>query len=413
MQGLHLTGDLFNCACPLSLLRDSVALRQACIRLATDAGLTVVGEQFHTFADAGGVTGLVLLAESHLAVHTWPELNAVTLDVYVCNFRGDNSGKAETLIESMLALFAPEKVRRNSLLRGVPDSPTWPASPASDPLVLEWLTPEVAHGFTRRRAPVFTQSEFQQIEFHDTHALGRMVALDGAFMLSERDEFIYHECMVHVAALAHPEPKRALVMGGGDGCVARELLKHASVETIIIAELDAAMIEACRATLADVHQNAFDNPRVTVEIGDALAYLQRTNERFDLVVMDLTDPHDEDAAALYSRETYRLICDRLSPDGIVSLHIGSAFFHPERFATTLRDLRTVFSEVHAYKAFMPTYGAEWGMACASMQINPCALSETEVAQRLDQRAIRDLRFYTPRVHASLFAWPGYAEKLGA
>ena len=404
MQGLHLTCDLFDCACPPTLFRDSEALQQTCVRLARDAGLTVVGDHFHKFADAGGVTGLVLLAESHLAVHTWPELNAVTLDVYVCNFRGDNSGKAHALTDALVALFKPKKITRNSLQRGALDAPT----PA---LALEWLTPLVAHGFTTRRAPVVRQSEYQKIESHDTHAMGRLIALDGAFMLSERDEFIYHECMVHVAALAHPEPKRALVMGGGDGCVARELLKHPMIESIVIAELDPAMIDVCRATLADVHQNAFDNPRVAIVIGDALTYLQRTSERFDLMVMDLTDPHDDGAAALYSSETYRLVREKLSTDGVLSLHIGSPFFHPERFATTLRDLRTVFTEVHAYKAFMPTYGAEWGMACASMQINPRALSEVEIALRLSERGIFDMRFYTPRVHASLFAWPRYAEAL--
>ncbi len=406
MQGLHLTCDLFNCACPLSLLRDSAALRQACIRLATQAGLNVVGELFHTFADAGGVTGLVLLAESHLAIHTWPELNAVTLDVYVCNFRDDNSSKAQALTDALATLFAPKNVNRNSLLRGTP-------STRPDPLTLEWLTPEVAHGFTTRRPPVSIPSAFQRIEWHDTKAMGRMLALDGAFMLSERDEFIYHECMVHVPALAHSDPKRALVMGGGDGCIARELLKHTSIQQIVVAELDPQMVASCREHLSDVNAYSFDDPRVHVEIGDALIFLRNSTTLFDIIVMDLTDPDDADSSLLYATDAYALIRDRLSSEGVLSLHIGSAFFHAERFATTLRDLRTVFSEVHAYKAFMPTYGAEWGMACASMRSNPCALGAAEIARRLAQRGIADLRFYTPRVHASLFAWPGYAEKLGA
>ena len=131
MQGLHLTADLYDCACLASLLRDSAALSEACVKFATNAGLTVVGEHFHTFADAGGVTGLVLLAESHLAIHTWPEINAVTLDVYVCNFRDDNSGKAQTLTDALVTLFAPKHVNRNSLLRGAPTS-------RPDPLTLEW-----------------------------------------------------------------------------------------------------------------------------------------------------------------------------------------------------------------------------------------------------------------------------------
>ena len=406
MQGQHLTADLHGCACPPSFLRDSAALKDACVKFATNAGLTVVGEHFHTFAEAGGVTGLVLLAESHLAIHTWPELNAVTLDVYVCNFRDDNSSKAEALTGALIALFAPKNVNRNSLLRGA-------SAARPDPLTLEWLTQDIAHGFTTRRPPDSIQSAFQRIEWHDTNAMGRMLVLDGAFMLSERDEFIYHECMVHVPALAHAEPKRALVMGGGDGCVARELLKHPGIEEVVVAELDPMVVATCRENIADVNKHAFDDPRVRIEIGDALAFLRNSSTHYDIVVMDLTDPEETESTPLYSIETYQLIGNRLTIDGVLSLHIGSAFFHPERFATTLRDLRAVFTEVHAYKAFMPTYGAEWGMACASMRTNPRALNDAEIAQRLAQRGITDLRFYTPRVHSSLFAWPGYAEKLGA
>lgn len=405
MQGLHLTADLYRCACAPSFMRDSGALKHTCVTLATNAGLTVVGEHFHSFADAGGVTGVVLLAESHLAIHTWPELNAVTLDVYVCNFRDDNSRKAQALTDLLVTLFAPKTVNCNSLLRGAPAG-------RPDPLTLEWLTPEVAHGFTLRQPPVLIPSAYQRIEWHDTKAMGRMLALDGAFMLSERDEFIYHECMVHVAALAHVDPKRALVMGGGDGCVARELLKHASIEEIVVAELDPEMVTSCREHWSDVNDHAFDDPRVRVEIGDALAFLRNSTLRYDIIVMDLTDPDGGESTPLYATEAYQLIRDCLPPEGVLSLHLGSAFFHPERFATTLRDLRTVFTEVHAYKAFMPTYGAEWGMACASMRTNPRVLSEAAIAQRLAQRGIDDLRFYTPRVHASLFAWPGYAETLG-
>jgi spermidine synthase len=420
MQGTHLTGDLFECACPLQSMRDQAALRSQCVGLAVAAGLTVVGEHFHAFADAGGVTGLVLLAESHLAIHTWPELAAVTLDVYVCNFNADNGCKAEALFASLVALFAPERLVRNAVLRGVPS-----ASEAPVPIALEWLTPDVAHGFTQISPPTLTQSAVQRIELHQTAAMGRVLSLDGAFMLSERDEFIYHECMVHVPAIAHAGPKRALVMGGGDGCTAREILKHASVTALIVAELDPEVITLCRSQFAQLNAHAFDDPRVRVHAGDAVAFLRESTERFDLIVMDLTDPSQSsqtshtsqtlscDVDALYSEATYALIRDRLSVDGIVSLHTGSAFFHPQRFASTLRDLRAVFDEVHAYKAYMPVYGAEWGMACASMRINPRSLAEADVALRLQQRKIGGLRFYSPRVHHSLFAWPPYAEALGA
>ncbi len=234
-------------------------------------------------------------------------------------------------------------------------------------------------------------------------------------MASERDEFIYHECMVHVPALTHGDPKSAFIMGGGDGCSARELLRYAGIERIVVAELDPDVIESCRRQYFAVNGGALDHPRVNVRIGDALATLRESEAEYDVIVMDLTDPGDDGSLAseLYSTETYALVRSRLTANGLVTLHIGSAFYHPERFRKTLSDLREVFTEVAAYKAFMPVYGCEWGMACASMHGNPATMAARQVSAGLAKHAIQGLRFYTPRVHASLFAWPAYAEALGA
>ena len=120
MQGLHLTADLFGCLDPANLMCDAAALSALCEQLARDSGLTVVGRQFHAFAPQGdaGVTGVLLLAESHLALHTWPELRAVTLDVFVCNFAGDNSHKAQQLVDALVRCFDAERVQRQQLSRG-------------------------------------------------------------------------------------------------------------------------------------------------------------------------------------------------------------------------------------------------------------------------------------------------------
>jgi S-adenosylmethionine decarboxylase len=138
MEGLHLTADLRDCDTDCAALTDACALRQACLAAVGSAGLQAVGELFHRFpaappparpAPAGGVTGVVLLAESHLAVHTWPELRAVTLDVYVCNFGTDNTARAHRLIEALLAVFGPGRVERHALRRGgVPALPTPPST---------------------------------------------------------------------------------------------------------------------------------------------------------------------------------------------------------------------------------------------------------------------------------------------
>ena len=120
MQGLHLTGDLSGCRCAVTLLIEARQLEACCIEAVAAAGLTQVNRMFHAFAPGAGVTGVVLLAESHLAVHTWPEIAAVTLDVYVCNYGGDNSARARALFDALCAAFDPVTVQSHALQRGVP-----------------------------------------------------------------------------------------------------------------------------------------------------------------------------------------------------------------------------------------------------------------------------------------------------
>jgi len=125
MQGLHLTADLSDCRGEPQLLTDTAALRALCLRAVRDAGLTPVGELFHRFTPAGeprqtGITGVVLLAESHLAVHTWPEIGGATIDAYVCNFGADNSARAHRLVDQLIAAFAPVRTRRQQLERSSP-----------------------------------------------------------------------------------------------------------------------------------------------------------------------------------------------------------------------------------------------------------------------------------------------------
>lgn len=124
MHGLHLTADLYRCACAASLMRDADAIAALCRAQVAACGLTVVGERWHHFPEGGGVTGALLLAESHVALHTWPELGSATLDVYVCNYQGDNSAKARALMDALVAAYAPGDAVRQALVRGaVPVAP--------------------------------------------------------------------------------------------------------------------------------------------------------------------------------------------------------------------------------------------------------------------------------------------------
>ncbi|TCP05821.1 polyamine aminopropyltransferase [Caldimonas thermodepolymerans] len=414
MQGLHLTADLYGCQCESALMTDATTLAELCRRAVQASGLTLVDEKYHTFPEwqgqPGGVTGAVLLAESHLAVHTWPERAGVTLDVYVCNFSTDNSSKAEHLLNDLMATFAPQQCITNRILRGSKDPET-----RSDELLLEWLNDHGAYGFKATQRLETLRTRYQQLEVFETPQWGRLLRLDGRYMTSERDEFFYHEPMVHVAAIAIEQPRSVLVIGGGDGGSAEELFKHPSIERVVLAELDADVVEMSRKYLGSIHRGSLDDPRLQVRIGDGAAYVaeqagRADGERFDLVVLDLTDP-DTPAHQLYTREFFAQVKQLLTPQGAVTLHISSPIFTPERVRQLTTSLRSVFSIVRPYGAYVPLYGTYWGMACASDTVDPVRLPPAEVERRLAERGVRDLKYYNGDVHQALFALPNYYRDL--
>ena len=254
------------------------------------------------------------------------------------------------------------------------------------------------------------QTPFQLLEVYETPELGRILRLDGANMTSERDEFFYHENLIHPAAVAHPAPRRALVIGGGDGGSSEELLKHATLERVHMAELDGAVIEVARAQFAKVHRGAFDDPRLQVTVGDGLAYLRQTAARYDLVALDLTDPVGP-SVELYSPATFALAKRAMSAGGALTLHLGSPFFHPERVRQTLHNLGQVFARVAPYFVHIPLYGAVWGFACASDTLDPRTLGPDEVERVIAARGLGDLQYYNGEVHRAVFALPNYVRKL--
>jgi spermidine synthase len=258
----------------------------------------------------------------------------------------------------------------------------------------------------RRRTP------FQLLEVYDTPELGRIFRLDGYNMTSERDEFFYHENLVHPAAVAHPAPRRALVIGGGDGGSSEELLKHSTLEMVHMAELDPEVIEVSKARFSRVHRGVFDDPRLKVTVGDGLAYLRQTAVRYDLVSMDLTDPVGP-SVELYSPATFALAKRAMSAQSALTLHIGSPFSHPQRVRETLANLRQVFRLVTPYFVHIPIYGSIWGFACASDTLDPRSLTPEQVERVLAERKVGDLQYYNGETHRAVFALPNYVRSLVA
>ena len=422
MQGLHLTGDLFECGCSAALLTDLETLSTLCRDATNDSTLTIVDDKWHVFPDwngqPGGITGTILLAESHLAIHTWPERAGVTLDVYVCNFTADNTGKAEQLFEALTMAFRPKSQVVNRIIRGdlaadvAAQAAEKPAAGdvARDELIFDWLNAHSGYGYTATDKLADIQSPYQRVEVYDTQQFGKLFRLDGRLMTSEGDEFFYHECMTHPAALAHPNPESILVIGGGDGGSSEELFKHPSIKRIVMAELDPVVIDISKKWLGSIHKGAFSDPRLEVKIGDGFEYVKSTQERFDIIVLDLTDP-DTPAFHLYSEEFFRMCQRILKPGGMLTLHLGSPVYQADTVRKNAANLRKVFRHVAPMSLFIPLYGSLWCLAVASDSIDPRSLSPDTLAQRTSDRRIGGLRYYYPGLHQALFTLPLFVQEL--
>lgn len=254
------------------------------------------------------------------------------------------------------------------------------------------------------------RSPWQSVEVHETVPFGKLFRLDGHFMTSEKDEFFYHENLVHIAGLAHPGPERALVIGGGDGGSTEELLKYPSMRSVTVAEIDASVIEISRRYLQEVHRGAFDDPRVTLHIGDGFRYVQETRDVYDLIVLDLTDPGGP-STELYTLDFYKACARRLTPSGAMTLHIASPVAHGERIGATVNELRRAFARVTPYLTSIPLYGGLWMMACCSQHLDPREQSAMSIDLRISQRRIRDLQYLNGDTYRAALALPNFVQAL--
>ena len=396
MNGLHLIGDLTDCRCDPQWLVDAKRFEEKCLALVNASGLTVMDARFLRFEGAG-YTGTIVLAESHLAIHTWPERQGLTLDVYVCNYSADNSAKARALFESIIAHFEPGDVARQEVRRG-------------EHLIMEALNESTGFHVRATRKLGEWQTKFQKMEIYETPYYGRMFRLDGYNMTSEREEFVYHENLVHPALTAHAAPRKVLIIGGGDGGSSEEVLKHPSVEQVTMCEIDEDVIRVAKEHFFAVHRGAFDNPRLRVVIGDGMDFIRETQERFDLIALDLNDPMGP-AQPLYSTDFFHQCRTALAPGGALVMHIGAPVARPERVADIAQRLNSVFRIVRPYTMYVPLYGAQWAMAVCSDKLDPKALTADEIDRRIETRRLQDLRFYNGETHEGVFALPNFIRDL--
>lgn len=254
------------------------------------------------------------------------------------------------------------------------------------------------------------QTPFQSITIYRAPVLGRVLVLDGVVQTTEADEFIYHEMLTHVPLMAVPDPKRVMIVGGGDGGTLREVLKH-PVERVDLVEIDVKVIESSREFLPTLNDGGrvFDEPRVNVVVEDAFKYMKEHTGEYDAILVDSTDPVGM-AEALFSDEFYRLCRDSLSPTGALSAQDGVVFFQRDEAARTVAALRNLGLHAGAYLAAVPTYyGGNMTLGIGARRADALT-PELDVLRQRFARLSGETRHYSPEVHAASFVLPRWIKE---
>src|SRR5881397_1543799 len=275
----------------------------------------------------------------------------------------------------------------------------------------ERLGPSEGHVHEVKTVLFSKQTPFQLIEVVELGDYGRSLILDGKVQSTQTDEFIYHEVLVHPAMLVHPDPKRVMVIGGGEGATLREVLRHRSVERALMVDIDREVVEVSRAMLPEFHAGAFDDPRTELAFEDARRWLETHDQVFDVIIIDLSDPIEEGPCyRLYTREFYRLVNRRLSPQGTIALQSGSVAPHDLlNFSAIYRTLLTAFPVVCPYVANVPCFGLPWGFQMASKEVNPRAYSAADYDKMIARRIQGELKYLTGEVCAAQMALPKHLQ----
>jgi spermidine synthase len=272
----------------------------------------------------------------------------------------------------------------------------------------ELHTPDVRLSIRVDRQVVCTKSDFQRIDVFDSPEFGRFLALDGYMMLTEKDEFIYHEMIVHVPMAVRPQTKNVLVVGGGDGGAVRELCRYPGVSRIDLVEIDEKVVEVCREHLPFT-AGALSDERVHIFFEDGLKYIRRFENEYDLIIVDSTDPFGP-GEGLFAKEFYGGCHRALTDDGIlVNQHESPVY--PDDAAAVQRAHRRIalsFPICRVYQAHIPTYpSGHWLFGFASKRLHPVRDCKAQQWKALGIKT----RYYNTKLHAGAFALPSYVEEL--
>jgi spermidine synthase len=248
------------------------------------------------------------------------------------------------------------------------------------------------------------QSEFQRIDLIQTNQWGKMLVLDGMVMTTDKDEFVYHEMITHLAMNTHPNPKQVLVVGGGDGGAIREILKYSSVERAVLAEIDGRVIEVSKQYLPEI-AGKLDDPRVDVQVVDGIKYIHDNKNTFDVILVDSTEPVGP-AVGLFAKSFYEGIYESLKEDGIMVAQTESPWFNADLISRVFKDISSLFPVTRYYTGSIPTYPSGlWSWTMGSKKYDPLEADESKL---IDPEGTK---YYHKAMHKTVFTVPKFVQEL--
>ncbi|MGR3803957.1 polyamine aminopropyltransferase [Marinibacterium profundimaris] len=276
-------------------------------------------------------------------------------------------------------------------------------------LMMETLYPEYAQALSIDELLYDSETDHQRLKVFQNNRFGRVLTLDDVVQTTEGDNFIYHEMLTHVPILAHGAAKRVLIIGGGDGGMAREVLRHASVDHVTMVEIDAGVVEFSKTYLPMLSQGAFDDPRLNLVIADGADFMKTPDGTFDVIIVDSTDPIGP-GEVLFTDTFYGHAKNALTPGGILVTQNGVPFVQGDELTNTLRAFKALFDDWGCYLATVPTYAGGpmafgWATDGEARNVDLATLEDRFAAAGIAPD------YYTPEVHKAAFALPGYVKKL--
>lgn len=423
--GRHILVE-FN-SCNSEKLNDVAFIEQSMIKAAEIAGATVINSTFHHFSP-WGVSGVVVIQESHLAIHTWPEYRYAAVDLFTCGDSVNPWVSFNHLKEAFEANFSALEMNRGSL-EVIKKTDYKAKDHRSSPL------PESEVGRRIERNVWFTDKDdnqalslrytgevlfdettpYQRVRVLESYAYGKMLTINNMVMCTERDEAHYHEMIVHPllqAQLNSNQVENVLVIGGGDGGTVRELLKYDSIKAIDMIEIDQAVVEASKKFLPTISRG-LSHPKVNLQIGDGIEFVKKSTEgKYDIIIVDGSDPVGP-AEGLFSHEFYRNCYKALKANGALITQGESPMFHQETFVELNHCLKEIFGKekVHTLLFHATTYPS--GMWSLQMGIK----GTQHPFKDLDYSKIegfctqQKLYYYNAELHRAAFALPGFVREL--